>query len=58
MCLEVEGIYSESLQKSIMKLLSLGDHMILFPFAIQRKVRRWYNAVTEIDIFIDPECFE
>ena len=31
--------------------------MTLYPVTIQRKVRRKYNAVIEIDVSIDPKCF-
>ena len=48
---------SDSLQKIRIKLLFLESNMTLYPVTIQRKLRRWYNAVTEIDVSVDPECF-
>ena len=53
--LKQEGYYSELIQKSIMKLLFIWDDITLYPVTILRKVRRWYNAVTEIYVSIDPE---
>ena len=40
-----------------MKLLFLEGYMTLYPVTIQIKVRRWYNAVTEIDVSVYPECY-
>ena len=58
MCLELEEIDSEALLKIKMKLLLLEGDMTLFAVTIQRKVRRWFNTVTEIDVCIDPLCFD